>query len=68
MITVYTSPTCMKCKLVKKMLTDRNIPFEESDNYDELIDKNICSLPVVVFDGEYELFDGAVKRIQDMKG
>lgn len=30
-ITVYTSPACGQCKMTKKWLETRNIPFQEID-------------------------------------
>jgi len=45
MITVFTSPTCPKCKILKTKLQFLNIPFEESQDYDRM--QGIMSLPAV---------------------
>ena len=48
---VYTSPTCGRCKVLKKKLEDNNIPFTESTDIVPLINKGIQQLPVVDIDG-----------------
>ena len=54
---IYTSPTCSKCKTLKKVLIEKNIPFTESEDIDALMKKtDIMSLPVAEKDGKYIAF------------
>lgn len=66
-MTIYTSPTCSKCKQLKKVLTEKNIPFTESEDIDSLMEKtDIMSLPVVEKNGVYigftEIFKWALAQ------
>lgn len=47
MITIYTTETCPKCKILKKKLTDKNIDFIEIHDKDKLLDLNITEVPVL---------------------
>lgn len=58
MITVYSRPNCMQCKMTKMWLTQNNIPFEAVDieanpGALELLKHYVySSLPVVAIDDE----------------
>ncbi len=54
MVKIYTSPTCGICKIMKMKMDSKNIPYEESMDYDKLVDEDIFSLPVL------ELEDGTL--------
>jgi glutaredoxin len=53
---LYTSPTCGKCKVIKKLLEEKNISFEELDTSEDfkaqayLASIGRMALPVVVRD------------------
>ena len=52
---IYSTPTCMRCKIIKDMLTRWNVEFEERDaieNYDEIKDSWFASAPVVLYDNQ----------------
>ena len=53
---IYSTPTCTRCKIIKDVLTRRNVEFEEKDaieNYDEIKDSWFASAPVVFYDNQY---------------
>lgn len=63
-MTIYTSPTCSKCKTLKKVLNEKNIPFTESEEIDSLYEKtDIMSLPIMEKDGRYIAFTEAFKWV-----
>lgn len=45
MITVFTSPTCPKCKILKSKLEETGIKFEESQDYGRM--QGLMSLPAI---------------------
>ncbi len=58
-VTLYTTPTCPYCKMIKNYLSSKNIPYEDFDvsqNYEKLEEMIKVSgqmgVPVVVVDGE----------------
>lgn len=55
MVTVYTKPNCMQCKMTQKFLKEHGVAFEvkstENEAYrEEVIDMGFTGLPVVVTD------------------
>lgn len=58
-ITIYTTPTCMYCKMTKAFFKEHNVQYEERDvstdakARDEMIAKsNQMGVPVVDIDGK----------------
>lgn len=51
-MTLYTLPTCGKCKMIKSKLKKKGIPFKMCDDIKVLETKNIRGVPVL------ELEDG----------
>lgn len=58
-ITIYSTPTCIYCRMAKDFLTDKNIPFTDYDltqdaiKREEVIKKTgQMSVPVIEVDGE----------------
>lgn len=45
MITIYTTKTCPKCKILKKKLTDRNIDYKEIQDIKLMRKLNILEVP-----------------------
>lgn len=57
-VTLYTTPTCVYCKMTKAFLNEKQIPFEEKDVttndawLDEMVKKSgQLGVPVVDVDG-----------------
>ena len=65
MITVYSLPACGNCKMLKKLLTEKNISFINIDDRDTVIAKGIKSIPTLEFeDGTQMLFGDAWRWAQ----
>jgi glutaredoxin len=62
-VTVYSTPTCMQCKVLKGYLDRENLPYEEVNveeemgMLNELSELGFAGLPVVKFgdDGYYTM-------------
>lgn len=65
MITVYTTQTCPKCKILKKKLEDKWIAYEEFSDEDEMQRMGILSVPVMDVDGERLDFPAAIKYVNE---
>lgn len=58
-ITVYTKNNCIQCVMTKKELTKRGLTYKEINieeqptATEELIERNLRSMPVVVVDGNW---------------
>ena len=50
MITIYTTETCPRCKILKKKLIDKNIDYVEVNDMDKLLELNILEVPVLKID------------------
>lgn len=59
MIKVYSSPTCTRCAILKKVLLDNNIDFQEINIYSDLTSvsylnsKGVELLPGLEIDGQF---------------
>lgn len=73
-ITIYTTPTCMYCKMTKAFFKEKNVTYEERDvsvdakARDEMIAKsNQMGVPVIDVDGQITVgFDK--ERLQQLIG
>ncbi len=65
MITIYTTETCPKCKILKKKLQSKEIPYVEIQDIDELIKLNIDEVPVVKVDDNIMNFNEAVTWVNN---
>lgn len=65
MITIYTTETCPKCKILKKKLQNKEIPYVEIQDIDELIKLNIDEVPVVKVDDDIMNFNEAVTWVNN---
>ena len=65
-ITLFSSG-CPKCTVLKHKLDEKNIPYEISEDFDELIEHNLQTVPVLKVDGEYYQFGDAVKLIGELE-
>ena len=65
MITIYTTQTCPKCKILKKKLQEKGIAYEEFSDEDEMQRMGILSVPVMDVDGERLDFPAAIKYVNE---
>lgn len=63
-ITVF-STDCPRCKVLCSKLEESGIQFEiEKENFDELIEHNLQTAPVLKYKNEYYQFGEAINLIQ----
>lgn len=60
---VLYSTGCPRCKILEKLLTDKNIDFKIDDNVDELIDKGFQTAPVLKDGDKFMEFGEAFKWV-----
>lgn len=65
MITIYTTETCPKCKILKKKLTDKNIDFKEINDIEILKSLDIYDVPVLDVDDTLLDFSAANSWINE---
>lgn len=65
MITIYTTETCPKCKILKKKLTDKNIDFKEINDIEILKSLDIYDVPVLNVDDTLMDFSAANSWINE---
>ena len=66
MITVYTTDTCPRCKILKKKLTDKNIDYIELNDTNKLLDMGIDEVPIVQFeDNSLHKFSEAIEWVNN---
>ena len=65
MITIYTTQTCPKCKILKKKLQEKGIEYKEFSDEDEMQRMGILSVPVMDVDGEQLDFPAAIKYVNE---
>lgn len=65
---IYTQAVCPKCRVLKKMLEDRNINYTECTDIEKLKDLGFTSTPVLeTEEGIMMDFTTAVKYIKNIK-
>ena len=65
MITIYTTQTCPKCKILKKKLQEKGIEYKEFNDEGEMQRMGILSVPVMDVDGEQLDFPAAIKYVNE---
>lgn len=60
MVIIYTTDTCPRCKILKKKLESKEIPFAEIQDIDELLKLNIDEVPIMKVDEKLYTFGDAV--------
>ena len=65
MITIYTTETCPKCKILKKKLEDKGLEYTEVTDEEKLRQMDILSVPVMTVDGERMDFAEAIKYVNE---
>lgn len=67
MIKIYTSPTCSKCNILKDIMNNAKIEFEETADYSDLKELNITELPVLkTADGSIYSSNLAIAYVQKL--
>ena len=65
MITIFTTETCPKCRILKKKLEDKGIEYTEVTDEEKLRQMDILSVPVMTVDGERMDFAEAIKYVNE---
>ena len=65
MITIYTTATCPKCRILKKKLEDKNIPYVEFTDEEEMQRMGILAVPLMSVDGEFMDFVKAIQYVNE---
>lgn len=60
---ILYSTGCPKCQILKNKLSDKQIPYIENNNIDEMLQLNISQVPVLSVDGTLYNFRQAVELI-----
>jgi glutaredoxin len=68
MITIYSTPTCPKCRILKNKFDEFGIEYVECQDVDVMQDKGFVSVPMIDMDGNIMNFADAIKWINEMKG
>ena len=64
MITIYTTPGCSKCALLKRKLGELGLEYTESHDAQEVIAKGFRSAPVLKYNDNYYLFKDALELLK----
>ena len=59
MITIYTTDTCPKCKILKKKLDSKNIHYKEINDIEILKSLDIYEVPILEVDNKFLEFNDA---------
>lgn len=65
MVIIYTTDTCPRCKILKKKLEAKEIPFVEIQDIDELLKLNIDEVPIMKVDEKLYTFGDAVDWVNN---
>lgn len=65
-MTLYTTPSCPKCKILKGMMESKNIRYMESTDIQTLIDLKIMSVPALEVDGVFYVGEQAIQYVQKL--
>ena len=64
-IILYKTPTCPKCKVLKKKLEDKGIEFTENEDIDEMLSMGIMNAPTLSVNGELLDFMSALDWVKN---
>ena len=65
MITIFTTATCPKCKILKKKMDEKDIAYEECADEERLQQMGILSVPVLSVDGQLMDFMEAIQFVNE---
>lgn len=63
---ILFSNNCPRCKILKQKLDDKQIKYTISEDFDELIENNLQTAPILKIDDKYYQFGEAVKFIGEL--
>lgn len=61
---VLFSNDCPRCKILKNKLIEKNIEFETTDDFDEIIEQGFQTTPILKYNEKYYQFGEANSLIQ----
>lgn len=64
-IKLYTTG-CPKCEVLKAKLKQKNIPFDEINNMQPLLERGFMTVPVLEVDDKFMDFSEAIKYVNAM--
>ena len=67
MVTVYTTPGCSKCALLKRKLGEKGIEYTESRDATEPMEKGFRSAPVLKYNDKFYLFKDALELLKTVE-
>ena len=65
---ILYSTGCPKCNVLKKKLAEKNIPYEEITDVEEMDDMGLTTVPVLAVDGYFKDFPKACEWINNYTG
>lgn len=65
MITIYTTETCPKCKILKKKLEDKQLQYIDIWDEDELLKLGIDEVPVLKVEDKFLNFGDAIAWVNN---
>ena len=65
MITIYTTATCPKCKILKTKLAQKGIEYEEFTDEEEMQRMGILSVPIMSVDGKLMDVPESIKYVNE---
>ena len=68
MVTIYTTETCPKCKILKKKMEEKGIEFKECTDINVMSALNIHSVPYLEVDNQLMDFGEANNWINNQEG
>ena len=64
-MTIYTTPTCGKCKVLKAKLASKGMKYTECQDIGIMQSLNIFNVPVLEVDNTFLSFEEAIKYINE---
>lgn len=65
-VTLYKTPTCPKCRVLKMKLEEKGVTFNTCEDIEVLKAKGISSVPVLEVDGKMMTFVEANNWVNDL--
>ena len=66
-ITLYSSPTCPKCRMLKIELGKHNIEYNELHDTEAVAAKGFTSLPILEVNGNFLTMPEAVRWLKEQE-
>ena len=67
MVTIYTSESCPKCKILKEKLNLKGIKYKEIQDLEQLVEKGFNFVPVLEVDNIMMEFSQANKWVNEQE-